>query len=64
MASWTPATKNSATFTVQGKTGGGGILVGNPIGLLLALTYATLPSLTWTQPSKTSAATFTTITKN
>lgn len=71
MATWTNQSKNSATFTNESKgtgtTGGGGIVIGNPIGLLLSLTYAathggTLVSI-WSKQSK-SSSTWTNQTKN
>ena len=52
-----------ATVTNQAKSGAAGIGGGTPIGLLLALTYAAPPDLTWTTLSK-SSSTFTLVTKN
>lgn len=41
MATLTAQTKHVPTLTAQSKSGGtGSINIGNPIGLLLALTYA------------------------
>lgn len=40
MATLTPQTRNSPTLTATTKSSSGGLVIGNPIGLLLALTYA------------------------
>lgn len=67
MATWTQPSKNSATFTNDSKSGQGTTIpTGTPMGLLLALTYAsdqTSSGITWTNSSKNSA-TFTNVTKN
>lgn len=55
MATWDNESKNSATFTNQVKVGYGGISVGMPIGLLLALTYGAPPDLVFSNDSKNSS---------
>ena len=52
-ASYTNDSKSSTSYTNQDKSGGGGIVIGNPIGLLLSLTYAeNLGGISWTNQSK------------
>jgi hypothetical protein len=41
LANWAKPTKSSTTFSLGSKTTSGGqVLIGKPVGLLLALTYA------------------------
>ena len=57
MSTWGNETKSSdPTWANQDKNGGGGIDIGNPIGLLLALTYAEAQSngTTWDNQAKSS----------
>jgi len=47
---WSPETKNSTNFTEeQADTGSRTAVVGSPIGLLLALTYAAASTVTFKQ---------------
>lgn len=60
MATWTNTSKSSPTWTNTSKSGQSvsySIVAGNPIGLLLSLTYAssvsgTSPSIVWTNDTK------------
>lgn len=71
MTTWTKITKASGTsWTKLAKpstTNSGGVSVGNPIGLLLALTYATASDgsggTSWTKLTKASGTSWTKITK-
>lgn len=71
MSTFTGTTKHSATFTGTSKssptTGTNSIIIGNPIGLLLALTYAENhgggTTSIWTGTTKNSS-TFTGTTKH
>jgi len=62
MATWTPQTKNTATYTTVQNNGL--IVAGMPIGLLLALTYSsTIISTLYTTLTK-NTATYNNVTKN
>lgn len=65
MTNWTKITKPSGTsWTKLTKpTVVNGPAVGSPIGLLLALTYATSPGSTWTKITKASGTNWTKISK-
>lgn len=58
MTSFTPRSKNTTTFSAREKQSqAGSILVGNPIGLLLALTYAVEVAATTTFTGRTKNST-------
>ena len=57
MATWTSETRNISSWTSENKstTSSGSIVIGNPIGLLLSLTYAVAVGgspLAWTSENK------------
>lgn len=64
MTTWTKVTKASGTnWTKIAKPATSGTKRGSPIGLLLALTYATSAGITWTKVAKASGTTWTKVTK-
>ena len=57
MAIWNNQSENSASWTNDTESGGAaGFIVGNPIGLLLVLTYATSQAVVWSNLSENSAS--------
>lgn len=55
---FTNESKSSSSFSNQARSGTSSISVGMPIGLLLSLTYASVPtsSITWTPDTKASSS--------
>ena len=57
MATWSNHSENSATWSNDKESSdAGGFIIGNPIGLLLVLTYATTQAVTWSNISENAAS--------
>lgn len=57
MATWNNQSENSANWANDTeKPDAGGFTIGNPIGLLLVLTYATAQAVIWSNLSENSAS--------
>lgn len=56
MTVYTPASKNTTTYSGNNKLGGNILVAGMPMGLLLALTYSTTVATVFTGQSKNTTS--------